>query len=287
VKKGSLEFTRLTNPFEGRYTHKHGCGGEVNYQPWKVLIHVRSQQVDAACMQSIDALKQSPLFRGLDEQTLQEMSHVLALQTHPAKCDILPPAQTVERFYVLTRGRVKITRSNEHDGRELTLWLLEPGDGFDIVSLLDGQPHVVSAWALEEVETLSAPVPVLREWLERYPAFRIAILRYVAQQLRELTELAGSLALHDTMTRLAHLLLRHYDGNGVHLIHDLPHDELASMIGSVRVVVNRLLARLKKEAVIELHNGRLGVMNLKRLLRIAEKRLPAMRKATRAKSART
>jgi CRP/FNR family transcriptional regulator, cyclic AMP receptor protein len=243
-------------------------------------------------MQIIAALKQSPLFQGLDEHVLQEMSHVLALETHPAKCDILPPAQTVERFYVVTRGRVKITRSNEHDGRELTLWLLGPGDGFDIVTLLDGQPHVVSAWTLEEVQTLCAPVSVFREWLERYPAFRVAIFRYVAKQLRELTELAGSLALHDTMTRLAHLLLRHYDvassagPDTGHLIHDLPHDELASMIGSVRVVVNRLLARLKKEAVIELHNGRLGVMNLKRLLRIAEKQLPGTRKAPRGKSAK-
>jgi|SRR5581483_10416746 len=241
-------------------------------------------------MQTIDLLRQSPLFAGLEYRALQEMSDALVLEIHRGQCDILPPAQTVERFYVITRGRVKITRSNEHDGRELTLWLLGPGDGFDIVTLLDGQPHVVSAWTLEEVETLSAPVSAFRGWLERYPAFRGAVHHFVAKQLREVTELAGSLALHDTMTRLAHLLLRHFDvatsagRAGVNLIRDLSHDELASMIGSVRVVVNRLLARLKKESVIELDNGRLGVVNLKRLLRHAEMHLAGMRRPQRERS---
>ena len=241
-------------------------------------------------MQPIDVLKQSPLFAGLDRKTLKEMGDALALESYPSKCDIMPPAQTIERFYVIARGRVKITRSNEHDGRELTLWLLGPGDGFDIVTLLDGEPHVVSAWTLEHVQTLSAPVSVFREWLERYPPFRVSVYRYIAKQLRQVTELAGDLALHDTMTRLAHFLLRHFDvttsegRSGGALIRDLSHDELASMIGSVRVVVNRLLAQLKREGVVELHAGRLGGVNLKRLLRHAETHLAGTRKTQRDRS---
>jgi CRP/FNR family transcriptional regulator, cyclic AMP receptor protein len=123
---------------------------------------------------------------------------------------------------------------------------------------------------------LSAPIASFHEWLERYPLFRRAVYCYIAKQLGDLTELADGLALHDTMTRLAHLLLRHFDtakdtgAHSVNLIRDLSHEELASLIGSVRVVVNRLLARLKKEAIVELHNGELGIVNLKRLLRHAE-----------------
>jgi len=227
-------------------------------------------------METIDILKQSPLFAGMDRKSLKEVSDALVQESHPKNSDILADVHTDGRFYVIAHGRVKVTRSNGHNGRELTLWLLGPGDGFDIVSLLDSHRHAVSAWTLDEVQTLSAPIAWFHEWLEQYPLFRQAVYRYIAKQLRDLVELADDLALHDTMTRLTHLLLRHFEpakrtgARGVNLIRDLSHEELASLIGSVRVVVNRLLARLKKEAVVELHNGEVGIVNLKRLLHHAE-----------------
>lgn len=248
-------------------------------------------------METIDILRQSPLFAGVDRQMLEEMAGTLVLERHVKDAEVLPAGHAVERFFVLAQGRVKITRSNGNDGRELTLWLLGPGDGFDILSLLDEQPSVVSAWTLDEVATLSAPVAVFHDWLERCAAFRAAVYSYIAKQLRTLTELAASLALHDTMSRLAHLLLRHFEpesgsssASRVNLIRDLPHEELASSIGSVRVVVNRLLARLKRDSVIEVQNGRLGIVNLKRLVRHAEARLKAgdgeARKTRRDRSAK-
>jgi CRP/FNR family cyclic AMP-dependent transcriptional regulator len=245
-------------------------------------------------MQPIDTLKGSPLFAGLGPTALKEMADALVLERYPKNCEVLPPAETVNRFLVLVRGRVKITRSNQHDGRELTLWLLGPGDGFDLVSLLDGQPHVVSAWTLDEVETLSGPVSLFREWLERFPPFRLAVYRCLARQLRELTELAGDLALHDTMTRLTRLLLRHFDtaksvnAGKLNLIRDLSHEELASLIGSVRVVVNRLLGQLKREAIVDMHSGALRVANLRRLLRRAEAQVKRAGSARpRAKATKT
>ena len=58
-----------------------------------------------------------------------------------------------------------------------------------------------------------------------------------------LAELAADLALHDTEVRLARLILRHVDNDDPHhslrLIHDLSHESLGAMIGTVRVVVNR------------------------------------------------
>ena len=229
-----------------------------------------------ASTQNAELLAASPLFAGLNRNTLKEMAGALTLESWPKDFHLQAPDSPTGRFLILVRGRVKITRSNSQTGRELTLWLLGPGDGFDVVTLLDAEPHSVSAWTLDEVQVLSGPVSLFREWIERFPAFRLAIHRYVARQLRELTDLASDLALHDTMTRLARLLLRHFDTPGrgnaarLDLIRDLPQEELATLIGSVRVVVSRLLAELKREAIVELHNGALRVADLKRLLHRAE-----------------
>ncbi len=227
-------------------------------------------------LQNADLLAASPLFAGLSRNTLKEMASALTLESWPKDFELQAPGSAAERFRILVRGRVKITRSNSQSGRELTLWLLGPGDGFDIVSLLDGQPHAVSARTLDEAQTLSGPIALFQGWIEQFPAFRLAVHRYVARQLRDLTDLAGDLALHDTMTRLAGLLLRHFDtaekadAAKPNLIRDLPQEELATLIGSVRVVISRLLTELKREAIVELRNGALRVTDLKRLLRRAE-----------------
>jgi hypothetical protein len=73
-------------------------------------------------------------------------------------------------------------------------------------------------------------------------------LPYLGKPIRTLEELASDLSLHDTATRLAKLILRHVDHENqppeLKLINDVSNKELASMIGSVRVVVNRHLTKL-------------------------------------------
>ncbi len=230
-------------------------------------------------MPPLEILETNPLFAGLGRNALKEIAAGFALEKWPKNRLIAGPAATTERFRVVVRGRVKITRSNSRDGRELTLWLLGPGDGFDLAALLDGEPHAVAAWTLDEVTTLSAPLLLFRHWLERFPPLRLAVQRQIAAKLRELTDLAGDLALHDTSTRLAHLLLRHLDerhvGDEARLEPqlDLSQQELASLIGSVRVVVGRALAQMRREGIVALDRGALRVTSIKRLLARAEGRL--------------
>jgi CRP/FNR family cyclic AMP-dependent transcriptional regulator len=228
-------------------------------------------------MKSMVALTQaSPLFSGIDRNTLKEMTGILVRETWPKGCDIQGTLDPIQRFRIIVRGRVKITRSNSDNGREVTLWLQGPGDAFDIINLLDDEAHPICAWGLDEVETLAAPVSIFREWLAQSVQFRTVMNRYIARQLSALTELTTDIALHDTMTRMAHLLLRHFGENRqrgtrqLNLIRDLPQEEIASLIGSVRVVVSRLLAQLKKLAIVELRPGAIRVLDLERLLRVAE-----------------
>jgi CRP-like cAMP-binding protein len=230
-------------------------------------------------MKALEALSHSPLFRGISQATLKQWAPAFIHESWPKGWQIADSSGHARRFRLIVRGRVKIVRTNADDAREITLWLLGPGDGFDVVSLLDGEHHAVAASALDDVETLAIPLRTLESWLERSAPLRLAMHRYVAHQLRALTDLAGDLALHDTMTRLAGLLLRHVSTAGEAQatrgcqIHDLPQEELASLIGSVRVVVSRLLAELKREGVVDLRGGTLRVLDLRRLLRRAESQI--------------
>lgn len=228
-----------------------------------------------------DVLDTSPLFHGIDRQTMSAISASLIAESWSKGRQIAGPTDSVECFRLVIAGRVKVVRSRPTDGQEVTLWLLGPGDGFDIVSLLDGRPHATSAWALDDVRTLSAPMSQWRDWLDHYRPLQLAAHRYIADKLREITELASDLALHDTSTRLAHLLLRHFQTKGSNLLRDLPQRELASMIGSVRIVVSRVLAQMRRQGIVELHGGAVRAVDLKRLLHSAEAEFAPTRTETR------
>jgi CRP/FNR family transcriptional regulator, cyclic AMP receptor protein len=234
-----------------------------------------------------NAIMNSPLFEGVDQHTVSSIAGSLAEESWSKGQLIMGAADSIESFRLVIEGRVKIVRSNSHDGHELTLWLLGPGDGFDIVSLLDGKPHAVTAWAVDNVVTKVAPMSSWHEWLEQSRPLRLAAHHYIADKLREIGELAGDLGLHETSARLAHLLLRHFGSTQGNLLRDLPQREIASMIGSVRIVVSRLLAEMRRQGVVDLHGGAVRAVDLKRLLVSAESELAHGKVPARVAKVRT
>ena len=180
------------------------------------------------------------------------------------------------RFFIVIKGRVKVCGHHTNSGRELTLFLHGPGEGFNVLNLIDGGLSGLSIHALEEVELLSAPVETWIEWLDQYPVLRSSMAEVAAKQIKQLTEFACELALDDTMTRLIHLLLKYFNDDsqsGVNLIQDLSQEELANMIGTVRPVVARLLGELKRDGLIDTQGGVIHVSDLNRLLARVENHL--------------
>ena len=220
-----------------------------------------------ACLQR---LQQSPLFANLDRETLRQMLAEFHFETWNRKAPAIDSRQSRKRFYVIISGRMRVNRINPETGRELTVALLGPGDGFDIISLLDNHEHKVFTTALDDLETIHASIETVRAWMLEHPELNRTFLPYLGEQLRSLEELATDLSLYDTLTRLVHLILRHthpeQQTRELELIHDLSHEELAGMIGSVRAVVNRHLQNFKKEGIVETHRKHLVVKNLHALL---------------------
>lgn len=217
-------------------------------------------------------LRQSPLFEGLDGAVLDEMLSHFRRETWKQGRRI-SEQESGQRFHIILSGRLKMGQINPDTGRMVTLFLLQPGDAFDVISLLDGQPNPVLLEARDDLLMLSTPMREARRWIEEHPVFNRSFLPYLGQQMRSLANLAGDLALHDTETRLARLILRHIQpeapGQPLRLIHNLSHESLAEMIGSVRVVVNRQLQHWQREGVVVTRRGELVIKELETLLKKA------------------
>ncbi len=224
----------------------------------------------------------SPLFAGLSEALLDDMLGMFRRDNWRRGVQ-LDPSIFQQRLYLLIDGRVEVTRINPQTGRSITLFLLGPGDGIDMITLLNERPHDITPVAIEDVSLISVPLADARAWLEKHPEFNRNFLPYLGEQMRKLEDLATDLALHDTMTRLARLILRHIrpgpavDGEGgrrLRLINDLHDESLARMVGSVRQVVNRHLQYWRRHGILHKHHFQTVVSDLDALRNFADEILP-------------
>ncbi len=227
--------------------------------------------------QILDILKNYSIFHGVDARKIQEEFLPAMELAHFRKRSSNGGFVTDDYFYIITRGMVHGFLTNQEGERKVSVFVLKPGDGFDILTLLGERKNKVSYSCLgREVTCLKIPLEVMRDWAMKEPAISKALLLYMARLLVELEELVFDLSICDTGTRLVKLLLRHSNASlqrdhGTPVLHHLTHEELASLIGSVRVVVSRQVQRLKRMSLVEVEKGKIIIKDLKALIKMLEK----------------
>jgi CRP-like cAMP-binding protein len=184
-----------------------------------------------------------------------------------------------EHLYFVAEGRVRLVRVDPDSGHELTVFFCGPGDCFDAIAALGREDHDLLALAVDDGTAMSASIDAVHAWIDAIPQFRNALLTYLADQMHSLSTMVTDFRFRDTQVRLARLILNHVtdaEGN-VGSIRDLPQEVLASMIGSVRQVVNRHLKDLVHEGVVEVRRGHLKVRDLELLAARAATALAGMK----------
>ncbi len=183
------------------------------------------------------------------------------------------PDNTKDWFYIIISGKVKIYDINFDTNREQTLYLLIRGDMYDVVTLLDNQEHTLASEVLEDGQAIKFPIIKVREWMHQVPAFEQLMYRYVASQMRKIEELALDLSLLDTKSRLLKLLLKNIETintKGVDILDKLSHSEIATLIGTVRHIIDRHIKELKKEGILEDKKRVVALKNAQKVLKMLE-----------------
>lgn len=208
------------------------------------------------------------LTRNLEKAGLPDFFEHKKHIVYPAGSSVFGSSDTLKNFYFILSGKIKISQINPETSKEQTLYLLSRGDMFDVITLLDGREHDYISTALEESEAVEVPIVHIRELIESNPAFNRFFFPYLARQMRNMEELAVDLSLYDVYSRLLRLIARNVDtakSGSLKLIHNLSHEELAALVGSVRKVVNRNIQRLKREGILEVSRKQLRLKSLQNL----------------------
>jgi len=218
-----------------------------------------------------DTIDNQPILKKLNEVThlpIIKRQKRLLLQKGESDFD------TGRYFYFILSGKIKISQINFETSKEQILYLLSSGDMFDVAALLDGQSSEYLIEVLENSEVVEVPIEDVRELLSNEPSFQRFFFPYIAKQLRSMEELAVDLSLYDVYQRIIRLFAKYVDDNTKHpklkIIENLSHEEIASMVGSVRKVVNRALQKLKKDGIIDLSRKQIKLVDLQKLLQKIE-----------------
>jgi len=222
----------------------------------------------------IRILKESQVFQDFDNLTLRKLLLKMNYKRWKSGQYFNNYNGEIHEFYFICSGRVKEYQIDASTGREHTFFLLQHGDIFDVMHLLDNKPHDMYWETIDEVEALSISQPLMREWINTYPMMHDDLYKYLGKRMRELEEKVSDIIIHNTLIRLSKLLLTHITGNPpkLLLINNLSDKEIAGLIGTTRAVVNRHLQELKKSGAIDLERKKIRIHDVHKLIDAAEEK---------------
>jgi CRP-like cAMP-binding protein len=168
-------------------------------------------------------------------------------------------------FYGLLDGHLKISTLRE-DGKEAILVVLEAGNWFGEISLIDGRPRTHDATALGPAQVLALPRAAF-DALMRRTAFAQAICRLLAVRMRTLYGMVEDVTLRSTRARIARRLLLLARGDATQAVDarrvvPISQEQLAMMLGITRQTLNKELKVLVDGGALVLGYGRIEIASV-------------------------
>jgi CRP-like cAMP-binding protein len=170
-----------------------------------------------------------------------------------------------DAMYVVLTGRVAIAVANRPlDNRESMLALMETGDLFGELGLLDEGPRSAMARAIEPSSVLRIPYDVVRTELRANPAMLWGVTRLLASRLRVMDEVLSDSVFLDVTGRTAKRLLE-LSGGKDEFILPITQEELAGMVGASRERVNKAISSFIRLGWLEQQDRRYRILMRERL----------------------
>lgn len=173
------------------------------------------------------------------------------------------------------RGQVRIS-APAADGREIVLNIIEPGQIFGEIALLDGRDRTADAVAWTDCELLALERRDFLPFLERHPDVSLRLLRVLCDRLRRTSAQVEDLLFLDLPARLAKKLLALAQSHGargpagLRIDLKLSQRELGNLVGMSRESINKQLRAWQGEGLIDMQQGTIVLKQAEALKDLAE-----------------
>jgi CRP/FNR family transcriptional regulator len=210
----------------------------------------------------------------MDEAALADFD---SLGTHVS---LLPGARVFEEetpnrgVFVICTGQAKLSCTSKQ-GKTLILKLAGPGDVLGLGATLSDSKYEVTAESVGPTELKRIPQADFLAFLARHGEASLHAAQELSREYRDAFFDVRRLALSvSAAARLAGVLMdwgrtASCDKAQMHFTMAMTHEELANLIGSSRETVTRMLARFKKDKLIEVRGATIWILAPEKLAQLA------------------
>jgi CRP/FNR family cyclic AMP-dependent transcriptional regulator len=178
-----------------------------------------------------------------------------------------------EEMFILQSGKVKISKRIR--GVEKTLAVLEKGEFFGEMAILNDKPRSATAETADECEMLVIDRKTFDTLLRSNVEIAIRFIKRLADRLREANDQMEALMIKDNTSRLVSILAKHVKDTKKSGEFIITIDELAGLAGIESALVRTTLEKLASVRVLEYSNEQVNIKSqeqVERLLRFLEMR---------------
>lgn len=176
-------------------------------------------------------------------------------------------------LYCVVEGALRVGASNEA-GKEALLTVIEPGNWFGEIALIDGLARTHDAVAEGASTVLRIPPAALDQLFAAQPENWRWIALLLTHKLRFAFVGIEEAALLPAPLRVARRLLAIAEGYGAFTdrrqVLTLPQEQLASMLALSRQTINQVLKQFEAQGLIRLNYRELEIVNWEGLRRAGE-----------------
>ncbi|MCC2671183.1 MAG: Crp/Fnr family transcriptional regulator [Armatimonadetes bacterium] len=204
-----------------------------------------------------ELLAEVPLFEELGDAELSILAQRVRQRRYKEGDTIFHKHDPGIALYVIVSGKVKI-HNETPEGADAIIAILDIGEFFGELAVIDGQERSADATTLAPSELLMLTRDDLHDILQRYPKIGLCLLATLAGRLRRTTEDYLAYSTLDINGRLAMQLLRLAEqhgivtGAGIRIDLRLTQTDLGSLVGASRESVNKVMGYFRRQGWVAL-----------------------------------
>ncbi len=212
------------------------------------------------------------VFKCVGSGTLDEISVDKSFFHYKKKDIIFKENERITGFYCIKSGLVR-TYKTSGSGKEQTFQIASRGKWLGFRDIISGEESNHSSICLEDVEVCFIPKDTITKLIKSDEKFQIEVMKYLAEEWKEMENHVHSMGTKQIHSRLAELLITFHGAAGnsdPELNINVTREVMATCIGTTTETLIRALADFKDRNWIKIEKNKIELLNLKALYSLSE-----------------